>query len=482
MKRSLLWAALLVGSAALFGYSLYRAVHLSFVHDESLTYSILAGDPFFRDTANHHPLNTRAMEWTRHWIGDLEWSLRLPNVLAHLLYLASGLLLLRKVQNSFVVLFGFALLNLNPFMLEFFALARGYGIALGFSLASLWLFGEAWDRPATAVGRAAIFLSFTFAALAGLANFGWLNFHVAMLAGGFVFWLLDYRLSGGARRTSLIIAVVFFGANIWSIINVARRVMWLHARGEIYLGGTRGFIPDTIGSLAGTYLYDAAYASWGAALFEYAIPAIFVVLGLVVIQRLVRRHKAGFPETMWGILACSVLLVVAEHHLLEAPFPQDRFALYYVPIFAVTLLSMAGDLTVPKGIGARLLSLTVSIFTVAMILHLASTANLRGTFIWYYDADTKTAMSDLQNLVGENPRQMSIGSDWQLSPTINYYRISRKYDWLEPSTREGPTAKFFDVVLCAPENLGDAAERYSVVKSYPRTGLSLFVARSDATR
>src|SRR5687767_13323159 len=102
--RRLLWMALILGCVGLFGYSLVRTIRLSFTHDESLSYTIVIGDPQFRDSANHHPLNTRAMAWMRDWFGDREWSLRLPNLLALVLYLTAGMLFLRKFGDAAVVL------------------------------------------------------------------------------------------------------------------------------------------------------------------------------------------------------------------------------------------------------------------------------------------------------------------------------------------------------------------------------------------
>src|SRR5215510_4107708 len=180
MQQRLLWTVLLLGCTVLFGYSMIRAIRLSFTHDEGLTYTILLDDPSWRGSANDHPLNTRTMRWVSHWLGDQEWALRLPNVIAHALYLISGMLLLLKFKHWAVVLLGFALLNLNPFLLDFFSLARGYGLATALTLLSLWLLKEAWDRMGTSSGRAFIFLSLGFGALATSANIAWINFYAAM--------------------------------------------------------------------------------------------------------------------------------------------------------------------------------------------------------------------------------------------------------------------------------------------------------------
>ena len=108
MKRRAFWAILLLCSTGLFAYVLYRAIHLSFVHDESLSYTIVIGMPNWKASANHHPLNTRLMRWSAGKFGYDEWSLRLPNVASFILYLSAGLLLLRRLKSVWTICLGFA--------------------------------------------------------------------------------------------------------------------------------------------------------------------------------------------------------------------------------------------------------------------------------------------------------------------------------------------------------------------------------------
>ena len=115
-----------------------------------------------------------------------------------------------------------------------------------------------------------------------------------------------------------------------------------------------------------------------------------------------------------------------------------------------------------------------------MLVHFLRAANLTHTFLWAYDADTKTAMDDIEGLglFRGSRREISIGNNWTLAPSINYYRMTRHYDWLKPATRDAPTSVNFDILLCFPEDVAEAASRYSVVKRYPRSDLELLVAHN----
>ena len=118
--RRRLFQLLGVCSLFLLIYSGVRAYVLSFVFDEATSFSMISGEhPEWKQSASNHPLNTRLMSWMYRMRGPAEWALRFPNVVAHALYLGFGLLLLRRLTNSWMVVLGFVVLNLNPFMLDF---------------------------------------------------------------------------------------------------------------------------------------------------------------------------------------------------------------------------------------------------------------------------------------------------------------------------------------------------------------------------
>ena len=56
---------------------------------------------------------------------------------------------------SAIVIAGFVLLALNPFVLDFFSLARGYGLALACLMSSLYLLARAHEEEPE--GRRAIY-------------------------------------------------------------------------------------------------------------------------------------------------------------------------------------------------------------------------------------------------------------------------------------------------------------------------------------
>ncbi len=126
-------------SAGLLLSSIHRAATTPFTIDESLSFAIFTWDPSWGEKANNHWLNTMLMRWCSRLLDDSEISLRLPNVLAHAVYLLSTLGLIGLVRPPALRMAGFVLFALNLFVLDFFSLARGYGLGMAAEAVSLYL-------------------------------------------------------------------------------------------------------------------------------------------------------------------------------------------------------------------------------------------------------------------------------------------------------------------------------------------------------
>lgn len=468
--RRIFWGMLMGCCAALFGYVVFRAIHLSFVHDESLSFKILLGEDTWRFTANHHPLNTFLMQWFSRRFGNSEWALRIPNVVSYLFYLTAGMLLLRRLRSLWIVCLGFALLNLNPFLLDFFGLARGYGMASGFALTALYFFTEAWNSPGTSSGERKLFLSLVFAALADLGNFAWINFHLALLAGALalVFFQGHSPIPRVTRRTIAFSAILVF-TNGWFLYDVARRVIGLQRDGQLYAGAKT--ITEMATSLVQTYLYTASYGqTWRDYIF-YSVLIALLGIGLWLVYRLVTDRRLEISTVLYGVLLLTVLAPIAEHLIWGSLFPLDRTALSYMPLVALVIVFPLDKLK--QGV-SKVVSLVI---TMLMVIHFSKTANLTHTLIWRYDADTKAAMLELEKRFAGSAGTVRIGNTWLLEPSINYYRVVRHLDWLSPATREGVLAGANDILFGLSYELTDLRPLYSLVREYTDSGTQLLLRK-----
>ena len=160
-------------------YIIARAVRVPLTYDEATTfYRHVEGAPAALldfSTAGNHLLNS-ALTWVAHLLfGSAPLALRLPNVVAGACYLAVVAAIARRMRQPAIGLAAVLLLTTNPYLLEFFALSRGYGLAVALVTTGGWCLAR-WcegsrDAPsaerwlAAALGLSAAAVAASYAAL-----------------------------------------------------------------------------------------------------------------------------------------------------------------------------------------------------------------------------------------------------------------------------------------------------------------------------
>jgi hypothetical protein len=159
-----------------------RAARLSLTYDEAAAYIRYIAPHAFPEfdagplavfnfeVATNHFLSTVLAKLSTVVAGSGELALRAPALLGYALYLWFSARLLRLRTNGVIAVAGLLLLNLNPYVLDFFALSRGYGLSIGLMLGALYYFF-----------RDDLSRMLLFATGAVLANFSMLNVYVALV-------------------------------------------------------------------------------------------------------------------------------------------------------------------------------------------------------------------------------------------------------------------------------------------------------------
>lgn len=189
-------------AALVLSYAVLRAARLSLTFDEAATYISYLSSNFLAvfnlTSANNHLLSTLLARLGCSIAGSGELVLRWPSLFGLILYLLFSWAILKKFFGRTAALAGFLLLNLNPYVLDFFSLSRGYGLALGLEMTALYFFMIFLDsarggrRDNERVLRAALVAAFASA----MANLSFLD----VLAG---LWIVIFIFSLIAVRPSL---------------------------------------------------------------------------------------------------------------------------------------------------------------------------------------------------------------------------------------------------------------------------------------
>ena len=419
-------------------YVVYRAVHLTLVHDESITYDIVKQHTgsVWAKTANNHWLNTALMGFCSRNLGHAEWLLRLPNTLAFGLYAPFGCLIFEKLDAKILKYAGFTILLINPFLLDFFSLARGYGLAIGLMVASIYFLIKLFEDSKNVFFQAAFGI---LSALTILSNFTMLIFYAAAM----LIWAAVCFKNQGIRflLRPVILLVIF--AHAYVLKEILNFIFYLKKVGGLYAGGT-SFTKDVIGSNLTTFFYNANSPFLNSLQFViFGVIFLFGFLLFYFIFNLSKSVKIKEEQILFPLLCLCVVIPIVQFYAIGILFPTERGAVFYYPLWIFALFSVL-DLS-KKAYFQNLFALPLSIFT---LFNFSKTANLNHTFTWAYEVHTRDFLDELKTLHANKmlPEPVRLGVHWKYQPSLEYYyRSQLGFEWIAPVERETLGKKAFDV-------------------------------------
>lgn len=424
---------MILSAIVLWLYTAYRAAHLSMTHDESHTFLSFLQQPvwpcFFSpicwETANNHLLNTWLMQLSVHWFGISEFFIRLPNVLSHGLYILFSILLVRSLNYSFwPALAVFALLNFNPYLLDFFSLARGYGLSAALFIGAIYFL----QRYALAIGSPwqNLFSLYACGWLSIMSNFTALNFMFCVF-GVQLLLAIYFLLKGRYTKNQILIHTVFplvFALSLFMLLKLPIQI--LKEKGEFLYGASSAW--DTLVILARDILYGQNYLG-GKTEFILLVTVISSII--FTLYFLVRTFNKLIPISVWitSVFLIGIgafLLMIIQHYFLQSSYLFNRKAILFIPPFALMLGSAFAFL---QDRTKNLVSITVLL---VLTWHLGRTMNTSFCREWWYDANTKTVMLELERISQQNSDTITLGTNWLFMPTAEFYRVTRQMSRIAP--------------------------------------------------
>jgi hypothetical protein len=310
---------------------LTKAALVPFTYDEAYSDLVYAQawNGFRRlDFANNHPLNSFAMYVMSRVFGHEPFALRLPNILSFYVFAGIAFMLARKLAMP---AFAFAALTMNALLLEFFSLARGYGISAAFALAGFAILHLA--PPARPLLTRACVLAALFVSAAAYSPMA-----IGILAALCIFMTRDVT-----ERTFAPLRVLGHVAYLAAFIYFTRRVAQVSADGlplyatshvwQSLAGPGLTFLP---GLLTGDGLHAPKT-------HEYIAGAVFLAL-LVLVPLLASLRPTAGEASRWKCTEaaawCVLILIgtIAIPALLGRQLPLARTLLPFIPIWVLGVL------------------------------------------------------------------------------------------------------------------------------------------------
>lgn len=464
------WATgfLALGGIALLSCSAVRADRLSMTHDEALSFLMVSSFPWSNVLTLNYPAGLRANGHlpVSLYIKALgpepvpsEIALRLPSLFAHALYLLASILISRRFPSFVSQVACFVLLAVNPFLTDFFGLARGYSFAMAFLLLGIYFLMRcaAAEEGSVRFGTAAV----AFAGLSALSNLPLINFLLAILLAVVGREFIAARKSCGNALSTRAFRLTL--RRVWPALAISAGLMAylvptllsLRASGNLYYGDQTGFLRNTLLGSVKALLYGRHYGkvlTVGCAALAVAIAVAGLVLAAVG-----RRGKAGAAaregSAVLAVLWFAALASLAEHAVFGTPYPTGRTAL---GLMIVLLLVISQTfVALPRFVPLRVAQALHGTLAALALAHGVYCFNLTASFTWRTDADVKPAMALLcsyhsHDMATDEPA--TLGIPWEYEPAVNYYRLRFGMFWMPPASRQG-LAGDYDFIYCNKEDL-----------------------------
>lgn len=379
--------------------------HLPRTFWEILTY---AGDA----TPNNHILNTLSIKGLVWLFGMNHFVVRIPVLVGGFLYLWAGLKLTRRLPGFWFQLCAFVLLVANPYMLEFFALARGYGLAIGMMMMAIWQAVSYMDTRKT--GALAKGLLFAFLAVA--ANFTLLNFFVPFV---FFFSVIVYQYSENRFwRVSWLLPVAVVLTGLFCYLPVTR----MRATDQFQFWHANGFFKDTLLPLISSS--TIRYEYFGGKTVEYLVglAATFALSAWIIAIIQLIRAKGKMDTTIFlsALFAGTVVVNLLNVLILNTPFLDSRTSLFFYPLFALQLSVVAQWLQQRWGRRVYLYLAPICLFA---LFNTGRAINFNNAYEWWFDGGTFQVLDYFKETYEkEHPdKPYTLDSKWVMLNTLSFH-------------------------------------------------------------
>ena len=471
----------LVLGIALFVYVTLRAVFVPITDDEYISlhfhvsenwWAILTtGLPNQGWAGNNHILNSLFMKMEMHLFGQRDWALRLHSLATFAVCYGFVREIIKEVTPSVSRQFYYLILIfLNPYLLEFFGLARGYGLSMAAWSAAFYFFIKyTQGQKAPDLWRVlwALFLAI------------WSNFSAIYLA--FLLGLLfliefyQHRRSGFIRKHFVYLTVGSLFIGIVNSVPFYRSFK----NSDIY-GGNTGLFQDVVVTSIERFVrsnqqidrFRFLVSNW-TILDVAALTLLILWLALQVLNFAYKTNRpilqkisnVALFQTI-GIALLAKLLFV----LFKAPYPMGRTTLLFSLPF---LLSSAVAFENIQSRFRRANFVFIALIPF-LIWHFYQCFSLEDSREWWQAGDAKKVLSFLKNdlKIGEQGKKLSLGAEgYQYHPLAFYNEAQHSEDILTIKFSDMKTDQNDDFFLAPSFRTGEVWSTYKPIKTFKHSVL-----------
>ncbi|MDX1407779.1 MAG: hypothetical protein R3330_06585 [Saprospiraceae bacterium] len=350
---------------------------------------------------------------------------------------------------------------LNPFVLDFFALARGYGMGLGCMMACLACILLYLKHNSDGRWLAAAYF---FAMLSVFANLIFVAFYVA-LSGALLYGMTGMFSRVRNKRSG----VLFVKRGLVPLLTTALLlfyfvvpVRYLSAGGEFNYGAS------TLGGMWFEFAQDSLYGMTYAGSATPRIAGIIAALIVTVSVVLPLVKKSTTPEGRLGkhvaaIVALLILFFILNHWIMGASYPAGRKSILLFPVMGLAVFAASTHLSATWHRLRQFGGMLIVVLLVAHTVHVYHPGIFRE---WWYDASTRDMV---HYVAGEHSgsKAPTLAVEWIFHPASHFYIDTEllPVDLKQTGKLVSPDANT-DFYYIHPEHLEKLTERYTPHKNF----------------
>jgi hypothetical protein len=404
MKKNLFFIFLCISFMA---YLFLRAIKIPITTDEGATlinhvrrtwWDIFT---YEKDAVpNNHILNTAFIKLLQPIFGLNHVEARISALLGGFLYFLSSVGIARILTKNFVLqLFCVILLLGNHYMIEFFSLSRGYGLALGLIMSAIY-FGLKWVESNK---NQHLWASSMLGILSVEANFTSINFYLPFFV--IFLWLVfeKNKISKSFLKNSIPLLFPCLVLAFVAYLPLTR----MRASDQFRFWGNNGFISETLNPLMINFCCGNSFLEL---INVKIINFIVIFLSAVAIfwsiwlwkRNNLQMYKSA-SVVLVALFSGTVLFNLMQFWILKTPYLSARTALFFYPLFTLTFVVLI--LFFLEKSNKTVQNLFVFIIITFIAINFIKRINIKESREWWFDRETFKVLEYLKELHREEKRE-----------------------------------------------------------------------------
>lgn len=448
-----------------------HAFNMDITYDESYSFRLIRNEfKAMPGSPNNHWLNSFFMKLFNILFGNDPGYLRLHSILSFPFFAHGIYRLTPFIRNQAAQFIFYCIAIFNPFVLDFFSLARGYAMAVTFQVWTILFLIQAASNTFSYRQwlRIVIIMAFSIA-----ANLSYVYTAIGV-AGVFFLYCINKNdiWSWFRNKHKRIISLLFALLVLLSIADMC--VIKLYNSDMDF--ENHGFVQSLFYSFWQSSLYFSGYNN--IALFlSYGTLILITVAVVYFTVRYIHQRKLNAGFIAGGIVSIIFILNLVFHFLFKIPYFEHRWAIqWYIPGLLVIHIAISEWIPAAKRFSVFQYGVS-ALAGIIVIYHCVQNFNSQLCYAWSYQAGNKQIFSDLN---AQHPQHPLISSRLYVLYAC-YYTVTNNTLTPAVELNEEPDAVYTDqlkqtllnsdyLIVQMPATLQFLNDRhipYVVLKSYP---------------